>query len=195
MFSRLFQRLAANDDSAPADLLDMAEQTESPDRQRRAVLRSTAGHHGWFVPQFARQHPREVERYIRTLFTLIVEPDVADAACRADLLSEFDSLMVNERTPAVVLLAIDSLTWERHDYEFRQHLLRAVGVRWLAERGRFGRLPDPAEALASAESPASTGRRWLSRPPEGARAPWVNVLIGVLVVATAVLVALLIPRL
>ena len=189
-FGRLFAGLAEGNPGTARDLLDMAAEPDRPGHQDRVALRREATRHGWFVRQFARQHPREVERHVRALLALIVEPDLANPACRGATIQELSSLMADDSAPDVVLMALDSLVWERRDPELQQHLILRAGLRWLAERGRYGLLDKP-RAPAAAHQAQTRGPWWLPFQGRSVRIPALLAIAALcaLVIETAVIVA------
>jgi hypothetical protein len=186
---QVLRRLADNDIAATNDLLNMRTQIEPPTGDRRAFLRGEATRHGWFVRQFTQEYPRDVEDSLRALFTLIVEPDMDDATRRQQLRRDLISWMTDERTPDIVLLALESLFWDRRDFEFRQLLRSIAGSRWLADHGRYGQLEPTAPARA-AQHATSRPRWWVLVRREHVPARLANIGVYVVLVE-AIVIALL----
>jgi hypothetical protein len=194
-FSHLFERLAADDDAALDELAGVGRDWERPDRGERAALRITAARRAWFVRQIRHRDPRHADYWLSLLLDLIVTPDLADPACRRELIGELARRVPDESTPASMILALESLIWNRGDYEFQQRLLPMLGLRWLNEHGRFGLLSAPMPITPASVRTDRAVSRWKLFKKDVVPARWANLLSYIVIVETLLLAVLLAVRL
>jgi hypothetical protein len=162
-YSHLFGRLAAFDINSERMLdriFDKHEQGDTLDEKERLHLRATMVQEGWYVRQFDYLQTYDVDRCVGLLLDLTVKPDLANPASRPDLIQQSWAWIIDERTPAVVVIALDDIISEHRDYELQQVLLKGMGYRWRRDHVRYRVLPAPAKISATTARQAKQGRWW-----------------------------------
>ena len=196
-FSHLFARLAAGDDDfelALDQIVHKQERGEKPDHKERAHLRTVMDREGWFVYQFDRMQTYDVSHCVALLLDLVVKPDIADPACRPQLIKQLCAWVINERTPTVVVLALDDLIIEQNDYELQRALIPGMGYRWRRDHARYRVLAGPAPASSKPGAPKHQAPRWLLFKGEQIPAKWANAIAGICVIELIVFAVLLVIR-
>ena len=195
-FGHLFGQLTTYEDDSEVALdriIHKKERGELPTPRDRAALRVTTAREGWFVRQFDYQR-RDVYGCVAMLLDLTVQPDLADLACRPDLIKLLQGWVVDARTPAVVILALDELITRENDYELQRRIIPSLGYRWRREHGRYSMLREPTQSLSPEGGTTRGSPWWVPFKREHVRSIWVNIIFVICVAEIIILAVLLVWR-
>ena len=196
-FTDLFTQLAADDansELALGRIYRKHELNQKPSAKERARLRALMAGERWFIDQLANIPTCDISRSVGLLLDLAVGPDVTDQDRRQDLIGELWRWVRNERTPTVVVLALDNLSMKINDYELQQALINAMGRRWRLDHGQY-RLLKPPHAAQPDPGPVSHRAPRLSFfKDQQIPARWANVIVGICIIEMIVFAVLLAIR-